>query len=138
MEAWRADLLSPRDIVELLLAQSVGRHHIACWFYKDVTGFVPGATIFLTWLCQLLRYKSRPCTVRSNTVLIQGPGPLLGAFTLRHGPYCRHIQLHRQLWTLIRATHFTHKPNIFLRICAHTHTITISIDLCPPMSTHAQ
>jgi hypothetical protein len=25
------------------------------------------------------------------------------------------------------------EPNIFLRICTHTQTITISIDLCPPM-----
>jgi hypothetical protein len=29
------------------------------------------------------------------------------------------------------------KPDIFLRICTHTHTIIIIIDLCPPMPTHA-
>jgi hypothetical protein len=26
------------------------------------------------------------------------------------------------------------EPNIFLRICTHTQTITISIDLCPPIA----
>jgi hypothetical protein len=29
------------------------------------------------------------------------------------------------------------EPNIFLRICTHTHTITISSDLCPSMPTHS-
>jgi hypothetical protein len=28
------------------------------------------------------------------------------------------------------------EPNIFLRICTHTQTITISIDLCPPIALH--
>jgi hypothetical protein len=28
------------------------------------------------------------------------------------------------------------EPYIFLRICTHTQTITISNDLCPPMPTH--
>ena len=30
------------------------------------------------------------------------------------------------------------EPNIFLRICTHTHIIPISIDLCPPKSTHSK
>jgi hypothetical protein len=35
--------------------------------------------------------------------------------------------------TRLRALdHYTSEPNIFLRICTHTHTITISSDLCPP------
>jgi hypothetical protein len=29
------------------------------------------------------------------------------------------------------------EPNIFLRICTHSHTITISSDPCPPMPTHS-
>ena len=36
---------------------------------------------------------------------------------------------------------FVAEPNIFLRICTHAHTITISNDLCSPIAlpvpTHA-
>ena len=29
------------------------------------------------------------------------------------------------------------EPNIFLRNCTHTQTMTVSSDLCPPMPTHS-
>ena len=35
------------------------------------------------------------------------------------------------------ATRSGAEPNIFLWICTHTQTITISIDLCPPMPIHS-
>ena len=43
-------------------------------------------------------------------------------------------------WSLValpKLNVFLAEPNIFLRICTHTHTIPINNDLCPPMPTHS-
>ena len=43
-------------------------------------------------------------------------------------------------WSLVvlpKLNAFLAEPNIFLRICTHTHTIPINNDLCPPMPTHS-
>jgi hypothetical protein len=41
------------------------------------------------------------------------------------------IQKHKE------CRYYEAEPNIFLRICTHIHTITISNDLCSPMPTHS-
>ena len=41
------------------------------------------------------------------------------------------------LWDGWWCPSITSEPNIFLQICTHTQTITISNDLCPPMPTHS-
>jgi len=87
----------------------------------------------------------------------KGPGPVAAPFPARPGPahyslclchseksistaaatYPSNTTLEGTEVKLNDHHHISPEPNIFLRICTHAQTITISRDLCPSMPTHS-